>query len=137
MVGLFGDRRKILREINVYGSPVRLEGSFGTVVYSSRSWNRFDLKHTRQAHKKVVLCCVCKCDGLGGSWVTLGSSVIGVIDDNAMVFLPASATSSLRNGERLLLLDRASGVIPVASFLSGFCISSWSHKSISFFQPIK
>lgn len=85
MVGLFGDRRKILREINIYGSPERPQRSCRTIVYPSRSWNRFDLKHKRQAwnllgdadrgHRKVVLCCVWKCDRLGGSWVTLGSSM--------------------------------------------------------------
>jgi hypothetical protein len=29
MVGLFGDRRKILREINIYGSPERPQRSLG------------------------------------------------------------------------------------------------------------
>lgn len=35
--------------------------------------------------KKAVLCCVCTCDRLGGSWVTLGSSMTDVIDDGALV----------------------------------------------------
>lgn len=51
--------------------------------------------------------------------MTLGSSVTDVIDDGAMV--SPSSFSHLRDGERLLLLDCASGVVvPVASFLSGF-----------------
>lgn len=87
------------------------------MVYPSRSWNRFDMKHKRQAWnllgnvgrapKKVVLCCVCTCAGLGGSWVTLGSSMTDIIGDSTWSLPPASATSSLRNGERLLLLDCA------------------------------
>lgn len=60
-----------------------------------RSWNRFGQKHKRQAWnllvntgrapKKVVFCCVCKCDGIGGSWVTVRSAMTDGIDDSAMV----------------------------------------------------